>query len=152
MKRRVKNLSQLNKTKRGNTQSNETNMKIRNLGTKIDWVTHNSITKNTCVLFSKTSWRPTMLACFSLKRWALVGVELTAPSQGRRWCGSRKLRAVLQHFYGLTCKGVGKTWNIEKHLMLNVLKRETVDLTRAVGWFSKFFEKSIFENLKTFNM
>ena len=80
-------------------------MKIRNLGTKIDWVTHNSITKNTCVLFSKTSWRPTMLACFSLKRWALVVVTLTAPSQGRRRCGSRKLRAALQHFYGLTCNG-----------------------------------------------
>ena len=39
-----------------------------------DWmVTHNSITKNTFVLSSKTSCRPTMLACFSLKKVELEG-------------------------------------------------------------------------------
>jgi len=52
---------------------NKNDKKDTKFGNK-DWmVTHNSITKNTFVLSSKTSCRPTMLACFSLKKVELEG-------------------------------------------------------------------------------
>ena len=53
------------------TPSQRNDKKDTKFGNK-DWmVTHNSITKNTFVLSSKTSCRPTMLACFSLKKGEL---------------------------------------------------------------------------------
>ena len=55
------------------TPSQQNDKKDTKFGNK-DWmVTHNSITKNTFVLSSKTSCRPTMLACFSLKKVELEG-------------------------------------------------------------------------------
>ena len=55
------------------TPSQRNDKKDTKFGNK-DWmVTHNSITKNTFVLSSKTSCRPTMLACFSLKEGELEG-------------------------------------------------------------------------------
>ena len=60
-----------NWTKREETPSQQN--EDTKFGNKDRMVTHNSITKNTFVLSSKTSCRPTMLACFSLKEVELEG-------------------------------------------------------------------------------
>ena len=64
-------ISTINKTKTGTSAPNKNDKKDTKFGNKDLMVTHNSITKNTFVLSSKTSCRPTMLACFSLKKGEL---------------------------------------------------------------------------------